>query len=162
LFKKKIGAKSYGYSLLENADIQTVKWKGISLSHVASTIVNLESMVQLVVNTPEEAFNITYTHQMQRSKADKVIYQRDKSKCISFTFNKRCIYNEQFDTLPWGHQDIPERPTDQLQQWYTRLDQGKQDRHEKTKSRKKKAKGQEEGTKEATKEASGDTRDDSQ
>jgi hypothetical protein len=103
------GAKAYGYSLKRNKDIKTCKVKGITLSHESSEHINLETMRELLMATVDEQVEVTTRHSMRRNKKTKRIYSRDITKRYRVTSDKRVRVPGSFTTLPYGHQDVPEK-----------------------------------------------------
>ena len=103
------GAKAYGYALKKNKKIKSCKVKGITLSHESSQHINLETMRHLLLATTDERVEVTAKHSMRRNKKTKRIYSRDITKRYRVTCDKRIRVPGSYLTLPYGHQDAPEK-----------------------------------------------------
>ena len=103
-----LAPKTYAYRLKKNIQICVVKCKGITLNFTTSKKVNIESMIKLLKFNTDSAISVSIDHQMERRKAQKMIYSKKLEKELSFTFDKRVVLNtESYTTLPYGHTDIP-------------------------------------------------------
>jgi hypothetical protein len=103
------GPKSYGYALKENKDIKVCKIKGITMSYRILNDLNIDSFKRLLSNDSEETIGITTNHSMRRNKQTKRIYSRNVMKSFRITNDKRVRIPGSFGTLPYGHQDVPEK-----------------------------------------------------
>jgi hypothetical protein len=103
------GPKSYGYMLKCNKDIKVCKIKGITMSHSTLKDLNIDSFVRLLNTDADESIDITTLHSMRRNKQTKRIFSRDIVKSFRVTNDKRVRIPGSFITLPYGHQDVPEK-----------------------------------------------------
>jgi hypothetical protein len=103
------GPKSYGYSLKLNPKIQNCKVKGITLSHKTSQLINMSTLKDLLLSNENESIEVTTEHSIRRNKETKRIFSRDIKKKFRVTNDKRVIIKGTFVTLPYGHQDVPEK-----------------------------------------------------
>jgi hypothetical protein len=109
------GPKSYGYQLKSNEIIKECKVKGITLSHQTSQALNLDSMKQLLLDMDNSdaqdcTIEVTTHNAMRRNKKTKTIKACDAVKTFRITNDKRVKVRGSFVTLPYGHEDIPEKP----------------------------------------------------
>ena len=108
------GPKSYGYQLKSNRTIKHCKVKGITLSHQTSTKLNLETLKRLLLSIDEqeerEEIQVSTPNTIQRDRRKKIITSKDLKKTFRVTSDKRVKVRGNFVTLPYGHEDIPEKP----------------------------------------------------
>jgi RNAse (barnase) inhibitor barstar len=103
------GPKSYGYSLKLHTEIQNCKIKGITLSHKTSQLLNMSTLKDLLLSSENVPIEVTTEHSMRRNKTTKRIFSRDITKKFRVTNDKRIMIKGSFVTLPYGHQDVPEK-----------------------------------------------------
>jgi hypothetical protein len=105
------GAKSYGYRLLQNPEIEVCKVKGITLNYETSKKINLESMKDLLMNGEKKVIKTMRKYCIKRNKATKQVTSETMTKTFRITNDKRVLPPGSFDTLPYGHKDVPAAPS---------------------------------------------------
>jgi hypothetical protein len=128
------GPKSYAYQLKKNRSITQCKVKGITLSHKASQLINLETITQMLqkVDDDPESISVTACNSIRRNKEDKVITSQDITKSFRVTSDKRVKLKGKYVTLPYGHKDIPGKDQKKSPTQKTKGSKGKDKKAEKT------------------------------
>ena len=137
------GCKSYGYELRES-EIQCVRFKGLTLNHQASNIVNLSTIVELVHQGEHPERTVHYPHQMRKDRRTQRIYARDLTKCVRLTFDKRIILDVVgYSTLAFGDRRVPRQWGQDIISWRNRFEEGKRQHEDRRKEDKKRRKEEE-------------------
>jgi len=93
-----LGPKCYGY--VTNDGHTSVKVKGHTINGITKESLNFESLVRILSDKSTEL--IKYSSILKRDKKTMSIYQTDMSKQWRVTYDKRCIVDDDFNTLPYG------------------------------------------------------------
>ena len=94
-----LGPKCYGW--LSNDGQHTSKIKGHTINGETKELLNFETLLRLLSDGSVE--NIRYSRVLRRVKKHLTIFQTDQTKRLQFTFDKRVIVDEEFNTLPYGY-----------------------------------------------------------
>jgi hypothetical protein len=101
------GPKSYAYQLKDNSDIKMCKIKGITLNHDTSQKINLQTMCDLLSDMSTSSIEVVTKNSMRREKETKRIKACAATKTFRITNDKRVKVVGTYETLPYGHKDIP-------------------------------------------------------
>jgi hypothetical protein len=101
------GAKSYAYSLKLNPQIEVCKVKGITINYETSSKINLSAMKKMLTNPEECTIEVTTKNCIRHDMQTKKIKSETVTKRFRITCDKRVRINNSFDTLPYGHKDVP-------------------------------------------------------
>ncbi len=102
------GPKNYGYKVHGGPTI--VKIRGFTLTHDAGRILNYDSMKEALrtwyYNNDNAKPLVTVSTQIARDKHHAVVYNRQVPKHYGIVYDKNVVLKG-FNTLPYGHADIP-------------------------------------------------------
>ena len=99
------GPKNYGY--VTNTGEAVLKIRGISLTHDATKILNINTMRDLVDSyvidgDRHEKVTITIPYKITRDKKEKNIVTKRTKKDYRVVYNKRVV-RENYETVPYGY-----------------------------------------------------------
>jgi hypothetical protein len=94
------GPKSYSYAC--DNDFQMCKVKGFTLNYTNSSLINLNVMKDLIIDTYKHV-DICNKGKICRDKYQAKIYNRDEMKTFRMVYTKRVIQTDGFSTLPYGY-----------------------------------------------------------
>ena len=75
--------------------------KGIAINNVAKLKINFESMKEIVLEDNDKKIEVEQL-QFIRNKSDWTMRTEVGNKTYKYTFNKRIVLDNKYDTLPYG------------------------------------------------------------
>lgn len=94
-----LAPKSYAYKT--DKDYSHALVKGIAFNHITKLHVNLDVMKDMVLVDNEKQIEVDQL-KFVRNKKDWSMHVEETKKKISYTFNKRVVQENKYETLPYG------------------------------------------------------------